>query len=105
MTARLLSEEQLQVTFDGPMRQASEPAPEVEFWCYFDTIPPGDFRGYDCSAGDVSAVYRDVTGRFDHVLVNATVPDVFMLIILDRQEQSVYGHHLLNLREKYGLDD
>jgi len=86
------------------MQRGTEPAPEVEFWSCFDILPPGDFRGYDCSAGDVSAVYRDVTERFEHILVNSTVPDVFMLIILDRQEQSVCGHHLLNLREKYGLD-
>jgi len=91
-------------TFNDPMQRRPGPTPEVEFWSYFDAIVPADFGGYDCSAGEVSSVHRDATGRFEHVLVNSTVPNVFMVIILDRQNRSVYGHHLLNLREKYGLD-
>jgi hypothetical protein len=82
---------------------ADEPPP-FDFWPYFEAIPTGDFEGHDCSAGVVEYVWRMAPGSFEHVLVRSEQPNVFMVIVLDRQRQVVYGHRLLDLNREYGLD-
>jgi hypothetical protein len=86
-------------------RAGPDEEPPFDFWPYFHTIPAADFCGYDRSAGEVFYVYRDPTGQFEHVLVNSTTKNVFMVVVLNRQTNAVHGHHLLNLNEKYGLED
>ena len=99
-----LSESDFQVTFAAPMqRLRGEAAPPFDFWPYFDAIPPADFEGYDCAAGRVTHVYRHPGGRYEHVLVDSSDPDVFMVLVLDRQARQVVGHRLLNLPALYGL--
>jgi hypothetical protein len=81
----------------------SEGSP-FDFWDYFDAIPPADFEGHDCSAGEVESVYREPSGRYEHVLVKSEDRNVFMVLVLDLRDEKVYGHRLLNLRREYGLD-
>ena len=38
-----------------------------------------------------------------HVLVECETPNVFLVLILDLRRSEVLGHHLLDLRERYGL--
>ena len=86
------------------MRQISDGvAPPFDFWSYFDQIPPADFEGYDCSDGRVCYVYRHPNEVLEHVLVNSSDRNVFMVLVLDRSRNLVVGHHLLNLRTLYGL--
>ena len=85
------------------VRAETDEAPPFDFWPYFDSIPRADFRGHDCTGGRVEYVYRDGSGRFEHVLVNSEDRNVFMVVVLDRQGQTVVGHHLLDLPELYGL--
>ena len=77
----------------------------MNFWDYFDEIQVEDFGKYDCSTGVVTYIYRDSTGRFEHVLVNSDDGDVFMVLVLDLEQRSVFGHYLLDLPDKYGLRD
>lgn len=84
------------------MRRVVDEAPPLDFWPYFDTIPASDFRGHDCSAGEVEYVWREPTGRFEHVLVKSKTPNVFMVIVLDIRNGTVFGHHLLDLNREYG---
>ena len=100
-----LSEEAFKATFSPPMKQLSEAdAPPVDFWPYFETIPGSDFKGHDCSDGVVKIVYRDATEKFEHVLVESEDKNIFMVIVLDRENTRVHGHRLLDLNEEYGLD-
>jgi hypothetical protein len=80
-------------------------APPVDFWPYFDAIPARDFGGFDCSAGAVENAYRDEAGRFLHVLVSSRDRNVFMALVIDVEHRRVVGHHLLNLRVLYGIDE
>ncbi|MFL5241944.1 MAG: hypothetical protein ACJ8FY_07535 [Gemmataceae bacterium] len=100
----LLSHEQYLATFGDTRSRISsdEPVP-FDFWPYFETIPPADFEGHDCSATLVEYVWREGSGRFEHVLINSEDPNVFMVVILDRKEGTVYGHRLLDLNKEYGL--
>ena len=41
--------------------------------------------------------------RWEHVLLPCEAPNVFMVIVIDREQGQVYGHHLLDLNRLYGL--
>lgn len=100
----LLSREQFLATFGEPMSRAGEgEQPPFDFWPDFDAIPSSDFEGHDCSGGEVEAVYRDPSGRFEHVLVRSDDRNVFMVLVLDRPALAAYGHRLLDLNREYGL--
>src|SRR4051812_16765969 len=100
-----LSEPQFLATARAAMARAMGEAPPFDFWPYFDAIPDDDFEGFDCSAGEVTYVYRSPDERFEHVLVNSTDRDVFMVVVLDRTARTVVGHRLLDLPVLYGLRD
>jgi hypothetical protein len=100
----LLSREEFLAVF-GQKRERvpmDEP-PSLDFWPYFDSIPPADFEGHDCSGGTVEYVWRMDDGRYEHVLVNSDDKNVFMVLVLDRSARVVYGHRLLDLNREYGL--
>lgn len=105
MTIRL-NEAEFAATFSEPMRKLPPDAsPPFEFWSYFSAIPPADFEGYTARSGQVSHVWENSTGRFQHVLVNTTQANVFMVLVLDVDETRVLGHRLLDLSREYGLDE
>ena len=100
----LLRKEEYLATF-GTMRQqvVGDEPPPFDFWPYFEDIPPADFEGKDCSGGVVEYVWRMEPGPFEHVLVNSQDPNVFMVLVLDRDANLVHGHRLLDLNREYGL--
>lgn len=99
-----LSKEEYLSLFGKPMTPA-EPGeePPFDFWTYFDEIPEADFEGHNFSEGEVENVYREPTGRFEHVIVKSETHNVLMVLILDRQKLEVVGHRLLDLNEEYGI--
>jgi hypothetical protein len=104
VVTRKLSEDEFRATFAAPMQRAGpDAAPPFDFWPYFEEIALEDFEGFDCSEGAVTYVWQGADGRYQHVLVNSDDRDVFMVIILDLQADSVAGHHLLDLPHLYGL--
>jgi hypothetical protein len=105
MKTRLLSEEEFQKTFGkGMIGATTGESPPFDFWQYFDAIEASDFQHCDCSEGKVEYVYREPYGKFEHVLVGSDRANVFMVLVLDRPENKVIGHCLLNLNQKYGLE-
>lgn len=105
MQTSAFTEQEFKATYGEPMhRAAAEESPPFDFWPYFEAVADSDFQGYDCSEGQVEYVYREPSGRFEHVLVNSNDQNVFMVLVLDRASGEVYGHHLLNLNKEYGLE-
>src|ERR1700736_332815 len=90
---------------EARFRVPADEVPTFDFWPYFDAIPAADFEGHDCSARAVRYVWREASGRFEHVLVNSEDRNVFMVLILDRIAQKVHGHRLVDLNQEYGLDE
>ena len=70
---------------------------------YVDAIPASDLQGHDFTGRHVEKVYRHPTGRFLHVLLAATTPNVFLVIVVDEPAQSIHGHCVLDLNKEYGL--
>ncbi len=86
-----------------PVEVGDDEAPPFDFWPYFDAIDPADFGGHDFSEGDVSHAWSMPGGPYQHVLIRCEEPNVFLVLVLDLDEESVTGHHLLDLNTLYGL--
>ena len=100
----LLSQEAFLATLVDPMANVTARAnPLVDIWPYVDQIPEGDLKGFVIEHGLVELVYRTGDDRFDHVLIPTLTKNVYLVIVVLRTEPKVFGHHLLNLNEQYGL--
>ncbi len=106
MQTTLLNEKQFGATFAAPMRDVTREATNViDIWPYVGSVPSRDLRGHEIHDQFVEYVYRDATGRFDHVQVMTKTKNVYLTVVVDRQHDMIYGHHLLDLNEKYGVTD
>ena len=105
LTMRLLDDASFHATFGDRMRdvtrdQSIEP---VDIWPYVDRIPRDDLGPFTIGGQDVEYVYRTSDARFDHVLIPTKTKNVYLAIVVDLQARRIYGHHVLNLNEKYSL--
>ena len=100
------TEEEFKATMVQPMRRL-EPTgvPALNLGPYVDAIPVQDFQGHDFSSRFVPHVYATPDGHFEHVLISASVPNVFLVVVVDTRSEQVRGHHLLDLKAAYGLSD
>jgi hypothetical protein len=98
----LLTDDAFHATFAGQMKDVTFEAEEVvDVWPYVESIPPSDLRGR--SLNDVEYVFRSGSGRHLHVLVGTDATNVFLAVVVDVERRDVFGHHLLDLNEKYGV--
>ena len=76
----------------------------ADLGAYLRTVDSSDCRGFDFSDRVVADVMSMDNGRWQHVLLAADAPNVYLVIVLDGSVQRVHGHHLLDLNKLYGLD-
>jgi len=101
-TTRLLTAEEFEHCFAAPMQNVTADAdPKVDIWPYVDSLDL-DAIGLP-SINDVHYVYRDASDRFDQVLIGTGRFNTLLAIVVDRHLQSIVGHHLLDLNEKYNV--
>ena len=102
----LLDEDIFQRTFGTQMlRIGADGSAAFPFWPYVDLIPEEDYRGFDCSEGNVEWVWRDEEGRFEHILIGTKEDeDVFLVIVLDLEKKEVAGHRLMDFAKEFGKD-
>jgi len=102
----LLSEEAFSQTFVAPMRNVTNEVTNVlDIWPYVSSIPQSDLNDHLPSDGIIDSVYRDASSRFDQVLVVTNTPNIFLVVVVDLDRDSIHGHHLLDLNQKYGLEN
>ena len=90
----------------SPMRKLPVgSAPPFDFWSYVERIPVEEYEGHASDLGTVQYVYDEPSQRY--LLVNLDTDDknVFMVVVLDTQLGHVHGHFLLDLNQKYGLEE
>jgi len=95
MQTRLLTVEEFHATRLNPQR-VNDSTPPADFWEYVESIPAEDFGIADCRDGNVTHVYR-MDDQYEHVLINSQYQGVAMVVVIDLQADSVYGHMLLDL--------
>ena len=84
------------------MQDVTETAEQLlDIWPYVDAIPLIDLDSF--TLRDVAYVYLNPTGLYQHILIATEDKNVFLVMVLDVLSKKIYGHHLLNLIELYGL--
>src|SRR4051812_14900729 len=101
----LLSEIQFKATFGNKMVDVTETAePVVDIWPYVNQlvqIVPELI--HTAESGVVDNVYRNSIATFDHVVLPTSRKGVVCVIVVDIKAANVFGHHLLDMNELYGL--
>lgn len=106
---RLLTYEEFLATFGPEMRDITgtehlvSPEGVIQLEPYLRVVPPGELFGHSVPEFKVHRVARGSDGRFDHVLIGTATPNVFLVIVVAVAAATVYGHHLLDLNELYGV--
>jgi hypothetical protein len=101
----LLIDAEFDATCVKPMQNITGGESEVvDIWPYFDAIPPSDLQPFSMNESNVQFVYRSGDNRFDHVLIPTSTKNVYLVIVVDLNKCAVFGHHVLNLNEKYGIE-
>lgn len=99
-----LDDASFHATFIEPLRQVTEAAnPPLDIWPYVRAVPTADLRGFQIWDKFVECVYRSSDDRFDLVHVCTRTPNIFLVIVVDRVQAVIHGHHLLDLNELYGI--
>lgn len=99
---RLLTKDEFLACFAQPMRDVTEDAEvAADIWPYVSAVKP--LLGSASKVLDVAHVHRDADERFDQVLIGTDQENVFLVIIVDRTERGIFGHHLLDLKAEYSL--
>lgn len=102
MNTQKMSAEAFNDTFQAPMQDVTRIAEQLlDIWPYVDAIPLGDLDGFELA--DVTYVYLNPSGNYQHVLVATEDKNVFLVIVIDVKQVKIRGYHLLNLVEIYGL--
>lgn len=105
MSPNPLTEALFKETTEGKMTEVTKrPGRCIDVWIYVDLIRGS--IGLPQQVFDdrlVHYVYRSQSGRYDHVLIPSGRYNVFLVIVVDRVENSVFGHHVLDLNAEFGL--
>ena len=99
-----LTEEEFESTFTPPMLDITTTAEEViNVWPYVENVLTSDYAEADTGSWDVEYVYINQPESHQHILINTGMENVYLVVVVDIHKRSIYGHHLLNLNQKYGL--
>ena len=102
-----LSEEQFIQSFGNDMIDFSkvELDDPVDIWNYVgELVDLGLIDKLVHERNLVESVYRNDLNTFDHIMLPTTNKNIYMVIVVDLKERAVFGHHLLDMTEKYRTD-
>ena len=106
MLSRLLSEPEFKTTFAASMEEVSQTAGNViDIWPYVQAVSSEDLQQHTVCEQSVESVYRMGDGHFDHILVMTRTKNVYLVIVVNLLENSIHGHHLLDLNREDGLKE
>lgn len=99
---RLLTKSEFLRCFAEPMRDLTDAQEAVaDIWSYVDGLDPTDVGVTEIR--EVAHVFRDGKLRYDQVLLQTNMANVFVVIVIDLSARAVLGHHLLDLGIEYGI--
>ena len=101
---RQLSNDEFESTFTPPMTDITSTAEEVvEVWEYIEGVMYTEYACVETDSWDVEYIYTNQSESHQHILINTGMENVYLIVVVDVHSKSIYGHHLLNLNQKYGL--
>lgn len=106
MTVKQLSEAQYLCTMGNKMNDVTESAePLVNIWSYAKQLLKDNLISeYGFSKKYVEAVYENNENTYQHILLFTNQKYSYAVIIVDIFHKTILGHYILDLNEKYGLN-
>lgn len=100
-----LTEKEFRQTFGSNMTDITKTdEPVVDVWSYVEELVDQNIvENYVYKNNLVEKVYRNDTSTFDHVLLPTNDQNVFIVIIIDLTNKTIFGHIKLDLNKKYGI--
>ena len=100
-----LTEKEFESTFTPPMTDITSSAEEmINIWPYVEKVLSSEYADAETDSWDVEYVYINQPESHQHILLNTEMENIFLVVVVDVTNKSIYGHHLLNLNQKYGLN-
>ena len=104
MATTYLDPETVLATLVRPLRKlTSIERHAVEVWPYVETISQEDLRGFSIDGNDVECAFRGSDDHYDHVLIPTRTWNTYLVVIVDRANNEVLGHHVLRRNDLYDL--
>jgi hypothetical protein len=102
-----LSETEFKITFGTKMTGVTETAePVVDIWDYVEELVNQNIVDKHVLENKlVDKVYRNDTSTFDQVLLPTDNKNVFIVLVVDIENETFFGHFKLDLNKKYGLTE
>ncbi len=86
------------------MKDVTQEAEElVEPWGYIEEVLSTEYKDQETDEWYTEYVYENTPRTHQHILVNTGMENVYLVIVVDISRRAIWGHHLLNLNQKYGL--
>jgi hypothetical protein len=105
MMIKELSKPEFRATFVMPMHRMGEeesyrliPLKNYLADCIYELSLPTTIEDIE-----IQHVYLNGDKTFTHVMFFFGKPNVYLVIVIDHGNDSVHGHHILDLNEEYGL--
>ena len=102
---RLLSDKEFHDTYCSSMQDISSSPLLVNIWEYADRVIESEYQ--NCTAWDweVKHVSETGDGKYHHFAIPVPKDNTYLMVVLDLKSRKFYGHHILDLNEKYGLNE
>ena len=102
---RLLSDKEFHETYRSPMKNISGSPLIVNIWEYADKIIESEY--HNCTAWDweVKHVYETGDRKYHHISIPVPKENTYLIVVLQLNTKEFYGHHILDIHEKYGLNE
>jgi hypothetical protein len=87
--------------------QEGDVSPEgvIDIEPYISAVPPSDLKGLRTLDGLLVELVVRTSGKpYDLVHVMTNKKNVYLVIAVDVEAGSVFGHYMLNLNQKYGFE-
>ncbi|MDQ3816375.1 MAG: hypothetical protein M3362_01635 [Acidobacteriota bacterium] len=105
MNIKPLTEAEFMGTFSEPMRNVTgeKSEPIIDIWLYAEKVFAQELPESSVDDADVNYVYLSGDGKYHHVGIWYGEPNVYLVVVVNLREATIYGHRILNLSEEYGL--
>ncbi|MCF8449709.1 MAG: hypothetical protein K9G49_07535 [Taibaiella sp.] len=103
MRTNQLSREEFKSTMSGMVDVTEIVDAAVDIWEYAaQLVNIGSLPKVVYDDNIVEYVYRNDSVTFDHVLLPTGAPNVFVVVVVDLVQKSIYGHYPIDLSKEYG---
>jgi siderophore synthetase component len=100
-----LTETEFRNTFGNKMTDVTQTAePVVDIWNYVEELVKQKLvDNYVYENNLVETVYRNETSTFDHILLPTKDRNIFITLVVDLTNKTIFGYIKLDLNQKYGV--